>query len=129
MLSLQTFDTEDIGQLISGMSNTEIDKLAFGAIQLDPTGKILSYNAAEGEITGRKAADVIGKNFFKDVAPCTNTPKFQGVFAAGVRSGNLSAKFDYTFDYNMKPTLVQIHMKKALVGATYWILVRRVKLV
>ena len=76
-----------------------------------------------------KQQDVIGKNFFKDVAPCTNTPKFQGVFAAGVKAGQLSAMFDYVFDYNMKPTRVNIHMKKAMTGETYWIFVRRMQAV
>jgi photoactive yellow protein len=130
MIGLQKFDTEDIGKLLgSKMSNADIEKLAFGAVQLDATGKILAYNSAEGEITGRKAQDVIGKNFFKDVAPCTNTPKFQGVFAAGVKAGQLSAMFDYVFDYNMKPTRVNIHMKKAMTGETYWIFVRRMQAV
>ena len=126
MLAIQTFDSTDVQNVISRMSASEIDKLAFGAVQIDATGKVLSYNAAEGEITGRNPKDVLGKNFFKDVAPCTRSPKFEGVFIAGVKAGNLSVVFDYTFDYKMKPTQVRVHMKKALSGETYWIFVKRI---
>lgn len=122
---IETIDSKDIDNVLARLKATEIDKLAFGAIQLDRTGKVLAYNAAEGDITGRSPKDVIGKNFFKEVAPCTRTPKFEGVFNAGVKKGDLNAVFDYTFDYKMNPTQVRVQMKKALSGDTYWIFVRR----
>ena len=125
MPEIIALDTTDIDNVFSRMNPAEIDSLAFGAVQLDATGKILAYNAAEGDITGRDPKEVIGKNFFKDVAPCTATPAFQGVFTEGVKSGKLAAIFDYVFNYNMKPTQVRVHMKKALVGETYWIFVKR----
>jgi len=34
--------------------------------------------------------------------------------------------FEYTFDHQMKPTRVKIHMKRAISGDTYWIFVKRV---
>ena len=71
--------------------------------------------------------EVIGRNFFNEIAPCCNKPAFRGVFDAGVQSGYLNAIFDYTFDYVMKPTRVKIHMKKALIGDTYWIFVKRLE--
>ena len=120
-----SFDTSDISNKLAKMTDSEIDNLAFGAINLDKEGKILSYNSAEGEITGRKPEEVIGKNFFTEVAPCTKTDEFYGKFKAGVDSGELATIFDYNFDYKMTPTKVRIHMKKALVGESYWIFVKR----
>lgn len=120
-----SFGKEDIENVLGKMSAKEINDLAFGAIQIDASGKILAYNAAESAITGRSAADVIGKNFFKDVAPCTNTSKFKGVFDTGVRQDSLNTMFEYVFDYNMTPTKVKIHMKKAILGGSYWIFVKR----
>lgn len=122
---IETLDKNQIDNVLAKLNPAQIDKLAFGAIQLDASGKILAYNAAEGDITGRNPKDVIGKNFFKDVAPCTRTPKFEGVFKKGVQEKNLSAVFDYTFDYNMKPTQVRVQMKKAISGESYWIFVQR----
>ncbi len=122
---IETFDSTDIDNVMARMNTAEIDKLAFGAVQLDPKGTVLAYNVAEGEITGRNPKDVIGKNFFKDVAPCTRSPKFEGLFKEGVKAKNLSVVFDYTFDYKMKPTQVRVQMKKAISGDTYWIFVKR----
>ena len=124
-LNVIAFGKDDIGNVLNKLSNVEIDRLAFGAVQLDAAGTILKYNAAEAGITGRSAASVIGRNFFSDVAPCTNAPNFKGVFDAGVKSGDLNALFEYVFDYNMAPTKVKIHMKKAFSGDTFWIFVKR----
>ncbi|WP_222622884.1 photoactive yellow protein [Ramlibacter cellulosilyticus] len=119
------FGKDDIDNVLSKLTAQEIDQLAFGAVQLDARGTILQYNAAEASITGRASKDVLGRNFFRDVAPCTNSPKFKGVFDAGVRKGDLNTMFEYVFDYNMSPTKVKIHMKKAIAGDSYWIFVKR----
>jgi photoactive yellow protein len=124
-LNIVGFGKADIDNVLAKLTAREVDQLAFGAVQLDGKGTILQYNSAEASITGRKAADVIGKNFFREVAPCTGTPTFKGLFDKGVREGSLNTMFEYTFDYNMKPTKVKIHMKKAIADDSYWIFVKR----
>jgi photoactive yellow protein len=124
-LEIVGFGSDDIDNVLRNKSAAEIDKLAFGAIQLDHTGRVLQYNVMEGEITGRDPRATIGKNFFTEVAPCTNKPAFKGEFDKGVASGKLNIMFEYTFDYNMKPTKVRVHMKKALIDETYWVFVKR----
>lgn len=119
------FAQEDIENTLAKMDDKELDNLAFGAIQLDAEGTILSYNLAEGEITGRNPQEVVGKNFFTEVAPCTQSEEFYEQFKKGVREGNLNTLFEYTFDYKMQPTKVKVHMKKALSGGNYWIFVKR----
>ena len=125
-MEIVSFGADDIENLMSNMTADEIDGLAFGAVELDKTGKVLAYNAVEGDITGRDPKAVLGKNFFKEVAPCTNTDAFFGKFREGVANDNLNTMFQYTFDYNMKPTKVKVHMKKALTGDSYWVFVKRV---
>ena len=125
-MELVGFNKTDIDNVLNRMAEKDIDKLAFGAIELDSKGTVIRYNAAEGAITGRNPAAVIGKNFFRDVAPCTSKPAFKGVFDAGVRADNLNTMFEYVFDYQMKPTKVKVHMKKALSGGNFWIFVKRV---
>ena len=121
-----SFNDKDLNNMLSRMSEHEIDDLAFGAVQLNAEGKVLMYNAAEGEITGRSPDEVLGKNFFTEVAPCTNSTAFKGKFDEGVGAGNLNALFEYTFDYNMTPTRVQVHMKSSVVNdGTFWIFVKR----
>ncbi len=120
------FDSSDIDNKLSSMSTTDLDKLAFGAVELDRNGRILRYNAAEGDITGRDPRDTIGKSFFKDVAPCTNSPEFYGRFEDGVKRGSLNTLFEYTFDYKMRPTKVKVQMKKDPNKESYWIFVKRI---
>ena len=119
------FAADDIENRLAQLDEKQLDNLAFGAIQLDKDGKILSYNAAEGDITGRKPEEVVGRNFFTEVAPCTNSDEFYGRFRNGVESGSLNDLFEYVFDYKMKPTKVKVHMKKALTGDSYWVFVKR----
>ena len=119
------FGKADIENVMASLTAQDIDGLAFGAIQLDAQGRIMQYNAAEGQITGRDPGAVIGKNFFTEVAPCTDTPAFRGAFDAGVKAGTLNAMFEYVFDYQMRPTKVKVHMKRAILGDSYWVFVKR----
>ena len=124
-LNIVGFGKDDIENVLARLTAQEVDGLAFGAVQLDGKGTILQYNATEASITGRDAKAALGKNFFRDVAPCTGTPRFKGVFDKGVREGNLNTMFEYVFDYNMQPLKVKIHMKQAIAGDSYWIFVKR----
>ena len=81
------FDSENPANEIARMSAEEIDGLAFGAIEVDGSGTILRYNAAEGDISGRDPTQMVGKNFFKEVAPCTDTEAFEGRFRRGASAG------------------------------------------
>ena len=109
----------------AGSQKRKDHRKLFDDADLDGSGKIIQYNAAEGDITGRDPGAVVGKNFFKEVAPCTNSPEFKGRFDEGVKNGDLNTMFEYVFDYEMKPTKVKVHMKKALTGDTYWVFVKR----
>jgi photoactive yellow protein len=126
-MEIVAFDDSSLENVLTKMDDSQIDNLAFGAIELDENGTIKKYNAAEGGITGRDPDEVIGKNFFTEVAPCTNRPEFKGKFDQGVESGELNTLFEYVFDYQMKPTKVKVHMKKGVIGdGSYWIFVKRI---
>lgn len=125
-LELVSFGKTDIENVLSRLNPSQFNQLAFGAVEVDASGKILKYNATEGAITGRDPKAVLGRNFFRDVAPCTNRPTFKGVFDAGVQSGTLNTIFEYVFDNQMTATKVKVHMKRALSGETFWIFVKRV---
>ena len=125
-LDTVAFGKSDIENVLAKMSDTQLNDLTFGAVEVDASGKVLKYNATEGAITGRDPKAMVGKNFFTDIAPCTNRPQFKGVFDKGVKSGDLNTLFEYVFDHQMKATRVKIHMKRAIMGASYWIFVKRV---
>ena len=109
---------------IDRMSAEELDALPFGAIRLDRTGKILSYNMTESKLTGRDPKRVIGRNFFSDVAPCTNVQAFAGRFREGVAKGDMHVIFPYRFDFEMAPRDVSVTLFYSKQTDTAWVFVR-----
>jgi photoactive yellow protein len=86
-------------QDFAGKSPAEFDAMAFGMIQLDREGVVRTYNEWEAKLARRDAQDVIGRNFFTDVAPCTNVASFRGKLDELVASGEKTYIFDYEFTF------------------------------
>lgn len=120
------FSEDNVANELARMSDTELDSLAFGAIELDRDGKILRYNAAEADISSRDQAGMVGRNFFSDVAPCTRGEAFEGRFRAGVKLGQMDVQFTYVLDHKMLPTEVRVRMHQAEGKDSYWVLIKRV---
>jgi photoactive yellow protein len=85
-----------------------LDLLPYGIIVVDEAGKILYYNAREEEIAGRRKEDVVGKNFFTEVAPCTQVQEFYGQFKETMQRVGLVASFDFHFPFPGRPREVEI---------------------
>ena len=86
-------DMQEI-QKVNGLPEEKLNELPFGAIRLDKDGKILSFNKYEADLTGRDPNRVIGRNFFTEVAPCTNVKSFAGRYKEGVEKGDLLNVYD-----------------------------------
>ncbi|MBL6082555.1 GAF domain-containing protein [Belnapia sp. T18] len=84
------------------------------------------YSAAESRISGRSAEAVVGRDFFRDVAPCTNLPAFRGRFLEGVRRGALDGCLHFTFGFAPRPIQVEVRLLQAREPDRYWIVVRPV---
>jgi photoactive yellow protein len=95
MLALQ-FDDMTSHDL-QGLSREDFDRLPFGAILLDRTGTVKAYNLWESKLARRRVDSVLGKNFFLDVAPCTDVAVFRGKLQIMVPGQ--SHVFDYQFDF------------------------------
>ena len=122
------FASDDILNDIPNMTESELDMLPFGVIGLDDKGFVLQYNEYETKLANRSRAETIGKAFFKEVAPCTNSPIFSGIFFEGVKQKNLQAFVSYFFDFKMTPTHVWIHMHRCTKSQSNWILVQKKKM-
>jgi photoactive yellow protein len=103
-------EPEAILSEIGTMTSQELDLLPFGAIRLSPNGTITAYNQTEEKLAARKATDVIGKNFFSEVAPCTKVKRFYGAFQTGVERKELNEVFDFTFKFPTGAKDVRIRM-------------------
>lgn len=119
------FGADDLENRLA-MDPSRAELLPFGAIMVDQQGNVLRFNHVESGISGRSVADVVGRNFFNDIAPCAKGQIFYNHFFRAVADGQVNTMFDYQFDYKMMPTNVRIHMKSANAKQGIWIFIKRV---
>jgi photoactive yellow protein len=127
MSSASASSVPSIFQTIDSMSEKELDALPQGVIQLDSQGTVLQYNAYEARLAGLTKEKVLGKNFFKQVAPCTDVKEFYGRFRDGVAARNLHCKFRYHFSFRRNPTDVTITLFYSDRDKTVWVFVQPIK--
>ncbi|HEX9939540.1 MAG TPA: PAS domain-containing protein [Longimicrobium sp.] len=108
------------------LTETELDTLPMGMIQLDPTGKVLKFNQAESVLARVDKNDALGKSFFDEVAPCTKVQEFYGRFVEGVEKKSLHTVFDYVFRFrDGRQKNVVISMFYSATTETVWVCVDR----
>lgn len=83
----------------SALSLEDLDLLPYGIIVLDEVGIILFYNEREEQIARRDRLDVLGLNFFTEVAPCANVAAFYGRFREVMASAGQTAAFAFSFPF------------------------------
>ncbi|KAA0252510.1 MAG: EAL domain-containing protein [Acidobacteria bacterium] len=108
---------------IDSFAERDLDALPFGVIQLSRDGTILQYNRYEEDLARRRASEVIGKNFFTEVAPCTDVRAFAGRFREGVARGELHVTFDYVFAFS-PPKPVRVTLWYSGATRTGWVFVQ-----
>jgi photoactive yellow protein len=86
-----------------------LDGLPFGVVAMSGDGTVMSYNLAESQLSGLAPANVIGRNFFVHVAPCTNNFMVAHRFEI---EPVLDAVIDYVFTCVMRPTAVRLRLLK-----------------
>jgi len=90
------------------LSEEQLRDLPVGVIELDPNGLVLMYNKAEENLSGMASSNVIGKNFFREVAPCTSVKNFEGRFLAFISSQAEPETFNFIFRFPGRNTKVSI---------------------
>ena len=117
----QTID--DVLDLVDRMSPEELDRLPYGLIQLDASGRILNYNAVESRLASISKQDAIGKQFFTEIAPCTRVQEFYGRFKEGVIRESLDTSFHFHFAFKQNPRDVTVRLLYARRTRTVWVLI------
>ncbi|RDC73058.1 photoactive yellow protein [Rhodovulum sp. 12E13] len=118
------FGSQDVDNILA-REPQRVEKLAFGAVLLDRNGKVVKYNQAEGLIAGRDPSEVVGKDFFNEIAPCAKGKRFHGEFLKFHQTGQVNVMFDYKFDYKGANVGVKIHLKSQPDGQHCWMFVKR----
>jgi photoactive yellow protein len=104
-----SFTDADLLDRLEAADDSELDSLSFGVVAMSKDGIVVSYNVAEGRLSGLTPANVLGRNFFSSVAPCTNN------FLVAYRFETepvLDAVIDYVFTFRIRPTAVRLRLLK-----------------
>jgi photoactive yellow protein len=110
----------------ASLKSDELDTLPFGAIVVDRAGLIRSYNEYESRLSHLAKERVIGKNFFRDVAPCTAVQAFEGRFHAFCETdAPLGERFHYFFPFAHGGVSVAITFVRLPDGESVLIAVER----
>jgi len=96
---MSEFDPERIWRLVD-LGAEQLDELPFGAIVVKYDGTIVAYNQYEARLAHKERDKVVGKNFFRDVAPCTAVQAFEGRMREFIKTNEqVSESFDYFFPF------------------------------
>lgn len=102
-----SYPIEDVALL-----NREVaDHLPYGFIRLDEHGVVLEYNTVESTLSGLPREGVLGRNFFRAVAPCTCVKEFEGKVQEMVASRKPQRdQLRFLFKFPGRVTMVNLAM-------------------
>lgn len=99
------------------LSDDELRALPYGAIRIDREGTVLSVNPAETTMSGSGAAHYLGRNFFRDVAPCADVHAFAGRFKDFLDSAVPLEEFNFLYKFSRGDIAVRITFVRDENGA------------
>lgn len=112
----------DLAKALDELAAEALDRLDFGVVRMDRAGRVTAYNTAEAELSGLAADDVLGQDFFVQVAPCTNNYLVAQRYKD---EEELDESIDYVFTFRMLPTPVRLRMLKRPESAYQYLVVQR----
>ena len=107
--------------------DAQLDELPFGVIALDPHGTIVRYNLAEARLARLDRTQVVGKDFFRQIAPCTATPAFEGRVRAFLTGAEPRIAFPYVFDFKFGAQEVQVELVRVGRADRVYVCINRLR--
>lgn len=104
------FDDPNLLAWLDAASAETLDRAPFGIVGMDPSAIVVSYNLFESRLSGLTPERVLGRNFFLDVAPCSNNFMVAQRFEDEAR---LDETVPYVFTFKMRPRSVHLRLLKA----------------
>ncbi|MBL0173626.1 MAG: PAS domain-containing protein [Gemmatimonadaceae bacterium] len=113
----------EVLEVADRLTPEQLDRAPYGLIQLDATGRILNYNAVESTLASLTRDEVIGRQFFTEIAPCTKVQEFYGRFKDGVIRESLDVSFQFHFAFKQHPRDVTVRLLYSKRSRTVWVLI------
>jgi photoactive yellow protein len=98
---------------------SSLNLLPFGLIELDTTGTVIYYKPEQWESLDTPPPEIIGRNFFTEIAPVAETREFQDHIKRFGRGHAPATSFNFTFEYGcrtlpVRVLLARIHEKSGI---------------
>ncbi|NBB90191.1 MAG: PAS domain-containing protein [Spirochaetes bacterium] len=113
----------DLATYLDELTPQALDQLEFGVVRMDRSGRVTAFNATEADLSGLAKTEVVGQDFFVQVAPCTNNDLVAQRYKD---EPELDESINYVFTYRMRPTPVRLRMLKRQDSPLQYLLVQRV---
>jgi photoactive yellow protein len=75
------------------------DHLPVGVVVLDHSGNVVVFNRAEEELARRQRVKVLGREFFREIAPCMDVRDLGGRFARDIGRQPIDVNVEFSFAY------------------------------
>jgi photoactive yellow protein len=115
------FNQPNLLSTLCSASTEAYDLADFGIVAMGLDSVVTSYNLWESKLSGLSPADVIGRHFFTEVAPCTNN----FMVALRYESSDLDEIVDYVFSYRLRPIKVRLRLLKSAAQERQFLVVER----
>ena len=78
-------------------SESSLNMLPFGLIEIDATGTILYYKPEQIENSYTSPSEIVGRNFFTEITPVAQAREFQDLIKSFGRNHAPATSFNFTF--------------------------------
>lgn len=119
------FDAPRLAAMLDEMHEMQIDALPFGVIHVDVEGRVRRYSRREAELSGRGARVTVGLHFFRELAPCMDSPAFRGRIEAAIAAGTLDVRLSHVGDFADRGRALDVRALSARAGG-FWLCLRRI---
>ncbi len=87
-----------------------------GVVVLDAERRVVMFNAYEAKLAGRTSEEVVGRDFFTEVAPCMRVRELAAPFDAGIGGAplNVDLRFEFPFPFVPKPREAVVRLRSFL---------------
>lgn len=86
--------------------------LPFGLLELDASGIVIRYSPAANQNSSVPPQDILGRNFFTEVALCEQVSEVKSRFLAFMAFGDATQKFSITYPVERKNIKIQIMLAR-----------------